>query len=202
MKDYSQNGEQAAILQRFRLKDNSAAYVDGRFLDIGAWHPTEFSNSRALFELGWTGVMFEPSPGPMLNLLNEYGSNSNITLIQACVSTEGGLAEMMVSDDAVSTSSMREYLKWKETAKFQGRLMVPSVTVDEIGLRFGGFDFVNIDAEGQSADIFLEFLRLGMYPPCICVEHDSRTTELLAAATPKGYQVVLGNATNLVMVHG
>lgn len=206
MKDFSQYGEQAAILAGLHFSEDPTKLrfnINGRFLDIGAWHPTEFSNTRALFELGWSGVMIEPSPGPMLNLLNEYGQfQERITLIQAAVSTEGGVLDMMVTDDAVSTSSMAEYAKWLDVTKFRGRLLVPSVTVADIGQRFGGFDFVNIDAEGQSADIFLEFLRLGMYPPCICVEHDSRTTELLAAATPKGYQVVLGNATNLVMVHG
>lgn len=41
----------------------------GRFLDIGGYHPTDKSNTRALVELGWTGVIVEPSPGPFINLL-------------------------------------------------------------------------------------------------------------------------------------
>lgn len=38
----------------------------GRFLDIGSWVPTIFSNTRVLFEMGWSGIMIEPSPGPFL----------------------------------------------------------------------------------------------------------------------------------------
>jgi FkbM family methyltransferase len=207
VKDYSQHQEQATILARFYKGDLSAgneAFVGepGRFLDIGAWHPTQFSNTRALFELGWSGVMFEPSPGPMLNLLDAYGAEPRVTLVQACVSVEGGVAELMVTDDAVSTASIAEFIKWRDTAKFRGPVLVPSVTVADIGQRFGGFDFVNIDAEGQSADIFLEFLRLGMYPNCVCCEHDSRQGQIIEAATAQHYQVVLANSTNLVMVRG
>lgn len=40
-----------------------------RFLEIGAWDPITFSNTRALVELGWRGVMIEPSPGPFIELL-------------------------------------------------------------------------------------------------------------------------------------
>lgn len=207
MKDYSQYQEQAAILARFYKGDISAgneAFVGepGRFLDIGSWHPTQFSNTRALFELGWSGVMIEPSPGPMLNLLEAYGNEERIVLIQACVSIEGGVAELMVTDDAVSTSSQAEYEKWRDVTKFRGRVLVPSVTVADIGQRFGGFDFVNIDAEGQSADIFLEFMRLGMFPNCVCCEHDSRHADIINAATAQHYQVTLANSTNLVMVRG
>lgn len=204
MKDYSQYGEQAAILARFAPREG-AGLLDkevGRFLDIGAWHPTEFSNTRALFELGWSGVMIEPSPGPMLNLLEEYGHKPRVILIQAAVSKEGGMLELWATDDAVSTSIETEHERWKDATKFRGRVLVPSITVADIGQRFGGFDFVNIDAEGHSAELFLEFMRLGMYPNCICVEHDSQHGRILEVATAQHYQVTLANSTNLVMVRG
>ena len=60
---YSQRDEEKYILEAFDGK------TDGRFLDIGAWHPTVFSNTRALIEMGWSGVMIEPSPGPFLNIV-------------------------------------------------------------------------------------------------------------------------------------
>ena len=40
---------------------NIARY-QAQFLEIGAYHPEEFSNTRALVELGWGGVYVEPSP--------------------------------------------------------------------------------------------------------------------------------------------
>lgn len=197
MTDYSQFGEQGAILEA--LKSDVLEPGDpGRFLDIGAWHPKQFSNTRALYELGWSGVMIEPSSGPMLNLLEEYGNDERVILVQAVVAP--GWVTLHVSDDAVSTASEAEYDKWKDTAKFRGRVLVPSISVEEIAQRWGGFDFVSIDAEGESAWIFLRMLELGQFPTVVCVEHDGRLHDILAAATKEHYKAVLVNSTNAVLV--
>jgi hypothetical protein len=65
---YSQHkGEEEAILQLFH--DGKDAQQAGKALDIGAWSPTTFSNTRALYERGWELVLVEPSPGPFLLLM-------------------------------------------------------------------------------------------------------------------------------------
>lgn len=196
MIDYSQCGEQAAILAAF----NGATETIGRALDIGAWNAKTFSNTRALYELGWSLTMIEPSPAPMLGLLEEYGESERVTLVQACMGIEPGLVDLHVSDDAVSTSDGATFEKWKAHAKFMGRMMVPVLTWEDISNRFGGFDMVSIDAEGQSSDLFLRMLHLGIFPHCVVVEHDERTTELLSAATPHHYKATFVNQTNLVLI--
>jgi FkbM family methyltransferase len=193
MTDYSQYHEQPAILAAFEGRP------PGRFIDIGAYHPECFSNTRALFQLGWSGVCIEPSPRPVLNLLAEYGDEPRITIIQAAVGLRPGIISLHITDDAVSTSSDEEYERWKGQTVFRGRLMVPAVTLEQIVLQFGGADFWSIDAEGCSADLFLRMLALGYQPHCCCVEHDGRTTELLQAATRAGYRCVLANGTNLIV---
>ena len=231
MTDYSQAGEQAAILAVFehlpgkgfhqpisatagreaikcqwcdkpRSKwgdEPCRAEMTARFLDIGAWHPAQFSNTRALYELGWSGVMIEPSPGPMRSLLAEYGNDGRITLGQAAVALDSGpMIRLHVTDDAVSTSREEEYQKWKERGGFLGALMVPRITLAEIAAWFGGFDFWNIDAEGLSADLFLQALTIGLLPTCVCVEHDGRLVELANAATRQHYTMTYSNATNAV----
>jgi len=67
MTKYSQFEEQSAVLNAFARNGEFAN--DGRFLDIGAWDTVKFSNTRALYELGWSGVMIEPSPGPLVEML-------------------------------------------------------------------------------------------------------------------------------------
>jgi FkbM family methyltransferase len=182
---------------------------DSRFLDIGAWHPTRFSNTRALYELGWSGVMIEPSPQPMLNLLDVYGFDERVTLIQAAVSLECGLVPLHITDDATSTSSGEQYERWRNDgpagekgSKFRGHVYVPTITLEQIANQFGGFQFWNIDAEGSSADLFLQMLKLGLYPAVVCCEHDERAKEILTAATAQHYRCVLVNSTNLVVVRG
>jgi FkbM family methyltransferase len=193
MKQYSQKDEQNAILAAF--SDNAA----GRFLDIGAYHPFDKSNTRALFELGWPGVMVEPSPGPMRALLKEYGRDQRITLIGAAVSTVANyLLPLHVTDDAVSTSDERILETWAAAGGYYGVELVPTITLEQISNQFGGFDFVNIDAEGNSCDIFMRALELDWRPRCFCVEHDNNLTMILTKA--KDYTVTYTNDTNVVLV--
>jgi FkbM family methyltransferase len=194
---YSQDQEEQHILAA--LRDVPGFGHQARFLDIGAWHPKTFSNTRALFELGWSGVMIEPSPGPMLNLLADYGNEPRIALVSAAGGLETGFASMHITDDAVSTLDAKSFEMWKDHAKFHGSMSVPIITLEDIAMRFGGFDFWNIDAEGISVDLFKRMMVLGHEPRCVCVEHDGREGELISSASLK-YNVVYGNGTNLVMV--
>ena len=192
LKDYSQFGEQHKIL---------AALGDepGRFLDIGAWVPTHFSNTRALYELGWSGVLVEPSPEPFLALLKEYGNDDRIELVHAAVGFEHCLIPFHATADAVSTSNAEVHELWKDIGGYYGRFHAPQITLEEIANQFGGFQFVNIDAEGQSVHIFHRMIEIGWLPKCICVEHDSRSIEIQQVAQERGYVTTLTNGTNLVL---
>lgn len=172
--------------------------VPGRFLDIGAFHPSDMSNTRALFtEWGWSGVMFEPSPGPMLTLLETYGREPRIELVFGAVTVEPGFVALHVTDDAVSTTDARTFETWNGATTFHGSIVTPGIPVSEIANRWGAFDFVNLDAEGCSTDLFLEMMRLGWAPRCFCVEHDGRLNEILAAA--RQYRQIYENGTNVVL---
>lgn len=188
---YSQQEEERYIL------DAVSEISKGRFLDIGAWDPKDKSNTRALYEKGWSGVLVEPSPKPLQNLLAEYGSDHRIQIVAALAGVNGdGLANMHVTDDALSTTEEQEYAKWKDGAKFIGVLIVPVVPVKQLIREFGMFDFVNIDTEGTSVDIFRE-LMMHMKPACVCVEFNDRRAEAMTAAGGY-YDLIHDNGTNLV----
>lgn len=190
---YSQGREQEFILGVFPEK------MIGRFLDIGAWSATDKSNTRALYERGWLGVMFEPSPGPMRNLLAAYGNDKRIQLVSAAVSVSSELvARMHVSDDAVSTTEQKEFEKWRKDAHFEGNLIVPVMTVRDVIAHFGEFQFVSIDTEGTSVDIFEELLRLAQKPECISVEYNDRKSEAMSYAQRFRYRLIHENENNLI----
>ncbi len=197
MKNYSQYEEQEHILKAFE------GCGPGRFLDIGAYNAFEFSNTRALYELGWSGVMIEPSPGPMSSLVKTYGEDPRIVLVQALVgfSHWDSLVSMHVTDDCVSTVKGPEYEKWKSRAKFDGLVMVPSLSIEVLLSKFGAFDFVNFDAEGCSLNLCLMAVSgLGIRPQCICCENDDRAEELKSRMASVGYSAVYSNFTNTVFV--
>lgn len=191
IRDYCQNGEGPLILEN--------TPTQGRFLDIGAFHPTRLSNVRALYERGWSGVFVEPSPGPLRTLLEAYGRDERVSVIGAAVGLERGLIEMHVSDDAYSTSHSEHYETWKDEGGFYGKLLVPRVTIEDLIDRFGGFSFVSIDAEGLSVDLLHRLLATPMNPACICVEFDNRLVEAIKAGQDRGYRVVDANGTNLIL---
>jgi hypothetical protein len=188
---YSQNDEEQHIL-------SVVGEQPGRFLEIGAYNPKLFSNTRRLFELGWSGVMVEPSPGPFLDLFIEYGQCDRIELVCAAVGLESSLKLFHWSEDAISTTNDAHFQKWRSRAAFEGAFFTPVITIENIGTVFGyDFDFINIDVEGDSADLFLEALRW-FTPKCWCVEHDHRQHELISAAKRFGYDLVHLNTENLI----
>jgi hypothetical protein len=222
---YSQYDEEAYIVAALTGEPS-------RFLDVGAWHPTIFSNTRALVERGWGGVLIEPSPGPFINLLRacvhcgtvpdelygkrhqnhglkpcsvcgsvmSYGMDSKFTLILAGVGLEPGLVAFHATDDAVSTTSAAEHEKWEKVGGFYGKYLCPIITLEQIANQLGGFDMVNLDAEGVSCDLFLRALALGWRPRVFCVEIDrGREHEIGLAATNAGY-VSHVTAGNVVLV--
>lgn len=211
MTDYTQTGEQAAILNIFGYAPTGEVDLESpygpnrkRFLDIGAWNPKAFSMTRALFELGWgssefRSVMFEPSPGPLRDLVKEYGLSDRVTVVGSAVTVQPGLVELLITDDAVSCHPDSEGAKiWSKDGGFFGKMLAPGFTVQDIFNQFGAFDFVSIDTEGTSVNLFAEMLRVGFRPGGFCVEHNDRFVELASYAQDFGYAQVLLNGCNAV----
>lgn len=191
---FSQNNEEWYILQW--------TPENGRLLDIGAWWPKNLSNTRALIEKGWSGVLVEPSPGPMRVLLGEYGNNDKITLLQAAITAHGKRITMQVTDYPVSTSDHKVFSLWQQDplTQYLGPLVVPSMTIAAVFEEFGRFDFIDIDAEGQSVELATQLLEQPgeILPQCFCVEHDGFAPQLEVAARKRGYNHFHITGENLV----
>jgi len=192
---YSQNDEERYILEA--CKD-----VGGkRLLDIGAFHPTQYSNSRALLESGWFGVLIEPSPVPLRNLVGEYGHDQKVLVVSAAVVPQcGGWVDIEISDDGVSSTQVDQVAKWEKSGGYIGKLRVATLTIWDICDQYGAFDCVSIDTEGTSVDILKALLATEMYPRCICCEYDDRLAEAQIAAQARGYRTVYTSRENVVLV--
>lgn len=190
---YSQHDEEKHILEA--VKDCSRKQL----LDIGAWDPKDKSNSRALIEQGWGGVLIEPSPVPLRNLAIEYYGREDIKVVSAIVAAEHLLSEIEITDDAVSTTEKAHADKWRNTVKFIGRIQVWTMTIPQIADIYGKFEFVNIDAEGTSVDILKSLLATEMFPKCICFEHDGRYVEAMQAARARQYRSVYESEENIIL---
>lgn len=189
---YSQYGEDDLFLPLLAARS-------GRLLDIGAWDPITFSNSRALIERGWSAVLLEPSPGPLRNLVSAYADNPKVQVIGGAVTVEGGFMELAVTDDAVTQIEGPRIAQWLDTGGFYGHMRVMALSVRQLFEHFGGdFELVSIDVEGASVDVFAEMLRVGPRPRVVVVEHDSRFVELSQYAEAANYRLLHENGTNRI----
>lgn len=208
---HSQFEEEEFILEAVGRDYNTGKCVPpsgqpNRFLDIGAFNPIVLSNTRALFERGWSGVMIEPSPLPMEKLLREYGNEPRITLIQAAVGLDASLTKLHVTEDALSTTSDQHRTTWThpedktKDGGYYGSMLVPQITLAELFEAFpANFDFVNIDTEGSSFELLKEMFRLGVHPWCCCFEHDRRYAESFAVFEREGYKLIHENSVNRII---
>lgn len=220
---YSQNGEDGLILDFFGA-------TKGCFLDIGAWHPTDLSNTRRLVEAGWSGVLIEPSPQAFMALLTAcvgcgrsrsedhkcgnfadvcrcggseiYGSSERFRLILGALASDRTCQPFYASDSPLGTTITSQMEARKAEANYYGRFWVPTITLADVFNQFGdqGFEFVNIDIEGGSVDTLHRLLKTESLPACICVEHDDRFKESMMAAQDRGYRLLHANGENQIFV--
>jgi FkbM family methyltransferase len=171
---YSQNDEEDVILSFFD------AGV-GRFLDIGAFDGISLSNTRALAERGWSGIMVEPSPFnlcPLIESLKVF--NGRVEAWSCAVNATG--------DPAVLKMTQEKSVMWANTisehevpSPVNVTLRVECVRIHDL-LKHGPFDFISIDAEYLDFEILKDSPR-GLYGCkmlCIEVPGPSRREEMKA----------------------
>lgn len=196
---YSQFGEDDIVAKIF---DDSTLYPPAhRLMEIGAYHPTTFSNSRLLIERGWEAVLIDASPWAIAALVIEYGSNvEQVQIVSAAVTTgDDKLRSLCLTPDGMSSDDPLIVEKWKDQAGYQGYAHVATVTLEQISLQFGHFDFVSFDTEGSSVDLAKQWLDQKHRPRVFCCEFDDRLDEICTHATAAGYKLVrLTGHTNAI----
>lgn len=205
---YSQNDEEKYILDHFKNTTN------GVFLDIGAFDGRWASNTLALAEKGWGGMCVEGSPFSFTKLFNEHLNRTNVLLLNAIVthspvdSSDRIVRFWESPNSAASTINQDNYDKWKNRIQSCGHgafkeMFVPKVSLSEV-LQWARknhttIDFVSIDVEGGSTDLGLAYDPSEFNTTMVCIEHDGRYQELIAHYSKHGFEVVCGNAENIIM---
>ena len=171
--NYSQNDEQNNILQYFRTSE------PGNFLDIGAYHPRDLSNTRGLVERGWGGVFIEPNPTLLPAFEGEYGGDEKFQILPLCVGTENKDVEFLVASggdipwgDAVSTIDPEWTPVWEKAGVKFTPITRELVTVPELLKRtkYQTFEFISIDTEGNVLDILEQINPIDLGTKLMCVE--------------------------------
>lgn len=196
-KRYSQNDEQRIILKYFGT-------TPGTFLDIGANDGETFSNTRALWDLDWHGVLVEPSPVAFAALKrNSWRYATQIWPLNFALGKENtsGTAEMYEGSDTLVSSMCADRLAiWERGGTKFTPILVKTYAFKhllEIS-PFQTFDFISIDAEGLDYDILAQMDLMALGCRMLCIEYGDRLASITRHANNHGLREVHRNGENII----
>ncbi len=139
----------------------------GFFVDIGANHPTERSQTWFLEQQGWTGILVEPNPR-LCRLLREQRPRSQVCEMALCAPENVGEANLHlgVSDRHSALKPEPGMSLTTETIR------VKMATLDSVleSARVTGIDFVSLDVERMELDVLRGFDLARWQPKLILIE--------------------------------
>lgn len=154
-RSYSQTGED--MLLRHYLREHTPA----TFIDIGAFHPTKYSNTYYFYESGWRGLNIDATPGSMKLFDQQRPKDTNI---ECAVSDIPGELEYFIFSDPALNTFDPHIAKRRDAdqtsfahASITGIQRVQVVRLDSL-LPSLDFDisqvtFMNIDVEGHELQV-------------------------------------------------
>ncbi len=152
---YAQEGEDLVLARIFESipRNRGAA---GFFVDIGAHHPTRFSNTYYFYRRGWCGLNVDARPGTVS--LFRRMRPKDITVERGIGAHAGLMTYFVFNEPALNTFSERDAHKnnrppYKIVNTLQIRVDTLARVLDEY-LPLGiSVDFMTIDVEGFDHEI-------------------------------------------------
>ena len=204
---YSQNGEDIIIREIFNLlKIESPSYID-----IGAHHPFNLSNTALFYENGSHGVNIDANP-LLLRKIAKF-RKGDINLAIGIGSSNEPMTFYVADASTVSTFSKE---KAELACKKWGVKIIKEIPVEVHTLKFviekycGGVfpDFLTLDTEGLDPVILSELKELSSLPKVICTELTNESFDMSGATVgegcemlePLGYTLVMRTRENAIFV--
>lgn len=190
---YSQYGEDVPLKQILP--------ASGYFLEIGAYCPYTFSNTRFLVEMGWSGCYVDGCSYSISRFIDEYKQNDNIKIVQALLGDTDKLTEFYNSiQDAISTTDENHMIKWKNGGYPFKKVYTHMITPKTLETVLPNtVDFINIDVEGQSAYLASLINYDNLNTKTVCVEHDNQIQSIANNLGKYNFTVVWANHTNVIL---
>ncbi len=163
---YSQRHEDLEIDRILKYKNK------GFYVDIGAYHPNRFNNTKRFYNKGWNGINIEPNKINYLKFKKYRARDINLNIGIAL--SEENLTFFNINPPTLSTfseSRTKEYKKQgfeiisKEDIKAQ-RLE----TIFDKYVKEKEIDFISIDTEGYDMEVLKSNNWNRNQPKLICIE--------------------------------
>jgi hypothetical protein len=163
-KTYSMNGEDIFVNNYFKKKI-------GFYVDVGAYHPLELSNTYLLYKRGWNGINIDINSFSIdyFDCLRPEDVNINIA-----VSNKNAIKTIYYQKN----KSPLNTLKFQQAKKiFLGNFKkkkikaeILTTIIDKTKFKGKKINFLNIDAEGNDFEILKNLNFIKYKPKLICIE--------------------------------
>jgi FkbM family methyltransferase len=198
---YSQSGEDVAIDKLLNYKSR------GFYVDVGANHPTRFSNTKRFYMRGWNGINVEPNVVALERFVAARPRDINLNLGVGIAA--GTLKFYRFRPDTLSTFSPPEAQRYmSEGFALEEEVDVPVLPLRAILERHAPereIDFLSVDTEGFDLEVLSSNDWDRFRPTIVCVETSTLSLRVTAVKDTKpiheflteaGYELLSDNGLN------
>ena len=199
---YSQTGEDVILSQIFKNKKN------GFYVDVGAYHPVHYSNTKIFYDKGWTGINIDPNPDTIYFFNKQRSKDININI--GISGKEESLNYYTFSHPSCNTFSADFFNKIKSKSWIK-HLKTISVECKPLSWVFDKYikdnqdiDILSVDVEGYDLEVLDSNNWLKYKPKVLVVEaHDfnfehMNDSKLYNFITNKGYSLYASTGLSLI----
>lgn len=178
---YSQEGEDLILKRYFKSRKN------GFYVDVGAHHPFRFSNTALFYEMGWSGINIDATPGSK-KLFDKY-RKKDISL-EYIVSDKSELISFYMFDEpALNTCDPFTYESViADGYRLVNKCQIRTMSLKDILSRYKEnnkkINFLSIDVEGLGYEV-LKSNDWSMYRPEVIVVEVLKTNSISDALASK-----------------
>ena len=204
---YSQCGEDLIIEYIFNwLGIHTVSYID-----IGAYNPTELSNTFLFYRKGGRGVCIEPDP--TLYALIKRKRPKDVCLNIGVGSSEATKADFyMMTAKSLNTFSKEVAQRYESYGihRIERVLQIPILPVNDVIRQYcsASPNLVSLDAEGLDLEILRSFDTDVLRPEVFCVEtltytqdnSEAKVKEIVDLMKTKGYFIYADTYINTIFV--
>ena len=157
---YAQHGEDVILWRA--LGDRTGVF----YVDVGAFHPTDDSVTRALYERGWRGINIEAQPDRLQAFEDERPGDTNLSL---AIGDRDGTVVLTMPDNPGWASTLDPALTGSDPSTSR-TLEVPLRRLDTLLAELGTehVDVLKVDVEGAEPAVVRGLLG-GPLRPVVCV---------------------------------
>lgn len=197
---YSQNQEDLFIDQVLNYPST------GFYIDVGAFDPHRFSNTKRFYQKGWRGINIEPDPQNYQKFVADRPKDTNLNL---GISDQAGfLTFYKMQPGTLSTFSRQDAeSNIKEGFALLAKIKVRTTTLADVFRQHANqvkVDFLSIDTEGLDFAVLKSNDWQKYTPRVVCVESNKGSqleNSVEKLLVKHGYRVVFNNGLNTIYLH-